>query len=80
MPRTRYRPAAPNRVTPTRIVVGIQGGRGSFNEDAARHYMSRTPEVPCEIVYLHTTERVLRGLHEGTSIEGCSPLNVTTRT
>jgi arogenate dehydrogenase (NADP+) len=55
----------PNRVVNDRMVVGIQGGRGSFNEDAARYYMSRTPEVPCEIVYLHTTERVLRALHEG---------------
>ena len=55
----------PNRLHADRMVVGIQGGRGSFNEDAARYYMSRTPEVRCEIVYLHTTERVLRALHEG---------------
>jgi prephenate dehydrogenase len=55
----------PNRVVAERVVVGIQGGRGSFNEDAARYYMSRTPEVPFELVYLHTTERVLRALHEG---------------
>jgi arogenate dehydrogenase (NADP+), plant len=55
----------PNRVVTDRMVVGIQGGRGSFNEDAARYYMSRTPEIPGEIVYLHTTERVLRALHEG---------------
>jgi arogenate dehydrogenase (NADP+), plant len=55
----------PNRVVTDRMVVGIQGGRGSFNEDAARYYMSRTPEISCEIVYLHTTERVLRALHEG---------------
>ena len=54
-----------NRVVADRVVVGIQGGRGSFNEDAAGYYMSRTPEVPFEIVYLHTTERVLRALHEG---------------
>jgi prephenate dehydrogenase len=55
----------PNRVVTDRMVVGIQGGRGSFNEDAARYYMGRTPDVLCEIVYLHTTERVLRALHEG---------------
>ena len=60
----------PNRVHNDRIVVGIQGGRGSFNEEAARHYMSRTPDVPFELVYLHTTERVLRGLHEGTIDRG----------
>jgi arogenate dehydrogenase (NADP+) len=55
----------PNRVVTDRVVVGIQGGRGSFNEDAARYYMSRTPQVPVDVVYLHTTERVLRALHEG---------------
>jgi prephenate dehydrogenase len=60
----------PNRVNTARIVVGIQGGRGSFNEEAARDYMGRTPDVPYELVYLHTTERVLRGLHEGTIDRG----------
>ncbi len=60
----------PNRVNTARVVVGIQGGRGSFNEEAARHYMGRTPDVPYELVYLHTTERVLRGLHEGTIDRG----------
>ena len=55
----------PNRLVSDRMVVGIQGGRGSFNEEAARYYMSRTPDTPYELVYLHTTERVLRALHEG---------------
>ena len=55
----------PNRVVTDRVLVGIQGGRGSFNEDAARYYLGRTPDVPSEVVYLHTTERVLRALHEG---------------
>lgn len=55
----------PNRIYKDRLVIGIQGGRGSFNEEAARYYMSRTPEIPFELVYLHTTESVLRALHEG---------------
>jgi len=55
----------PNRLVTDRLTVGIQGGRGSFNEEAARVYMRRTPEVPYELVYLHTTENVLRALHEG---------------
>src|SRR5581483_6554022 len=55
----------PNRIYKDRLVVGIQGGRGSFNEEAARYYMSRTPDVPYELRYLHTTENVLRALHEG---------------
>jgi prephenate dehydrogenase len=60
----------PNRMVTDRMVVGIQGGRGSFNEEAVRQYMSRTPDVACELVYLHTTESVLRALHEGTVDRG----------
>ncbi|MBX3149886.1 prephenate dehydrogenase/arogenate dehydrogenase family protein [Candidatus Obscuribacterales bacterium] len=55
----------PNRIYKDRLVIGIQGGRGSFNEEAARYYLSRTPECKFELHYLHTTENVLRALHEG---------------
>ena len=60
----------PNRVASDRVVVGIQGGRGSFNEEAARHYLSRTPDLAYQLVHLHTTESVLRALHEGTVDRG----------
>lgn len=60
----------PNRIFKDRLVVGIQGGAGSFNEEAARYYLSRTPDVNFEFVYLHTTENVLRALHEGTVDRG----------
>jgi prephenate dehydrogenase len=60
----------PNRLVTDRLVVGIQGGQGSFNEEAARHYMSRTPDVRYELVYLHTTDGVLRALHEGSVDRG----------
>jgi prephenate dehydrogenase len=55
----------PNRINKEKLIVGIQGGAGSFNEEAARYYLSRTPEVPFELKYLHTTENVLRALYEG---------------
>ena len=55
----------PNRIYKDKLVIGIQGGRGSFNEEAARYYLSRTPECKFELHYLHTTENVLRALHEG---------------
>jgi len=55
----------PNRIYQDRLLIGIQGGRGSFNEEAARYYMSRKPETPFELKYLYTTENVLRSLHEG---------------
>jgi prephenate dehydrogenase len=60
----------PNRVITDRLVVGIQGGRGSFNEEAARHYMQQRDDGPVKLVYLHTTERVLRALHEGSVDRG----------
>lgn len=60
----------PNRVVTDRLVVGIQGGRGSFNEEAARHYLQQGADVPVELVYLHTTERVLRALHDGSIDRG----------
>ena len=55
----------PDRLVADRLVVGIQGGRGSFNEEAAIHHLATTPDLPYELVYLHTTEEVLRALHEG---------------
>jgi prephenate dehydrogenase len=55
----------PNRIHKDRLVIGIQGGRGSFNEEAARYFLSRMPDQPFELKYLHTTENVLRALHEG---------------
>jgi prephenate dehydrogenase len=55
----------PNRLYKDRLVVGIQGGRGSFNEEAALYYLSRNPDLNYELKYLHTTENVLLELHEG---------------
>ena len=55
----------PNRINKDVLIVGIQGGAGSFNEEAARYYLSRTPEIPFQLRYLHTTENVLRALNEG---------------
>jgi len=60
----------PNRLVTDRLVIGIQGGRGSFNEEAARHHMRRTPDMAYELIYLHTTEGVLRALQEGTVDRG----------
>ena len=55
----------PDRIVTDRLVIGIQGGAGSFNDQAARHYLSRTPDEPYELAYLHTTENVLRALEAG---------------
>lgn len=48
-----------------RIRIGIQGGRGSFNELAAQTRMLQTPEQKYELKYLHTAENVLSALDKG---------------
>ncbi len=55
----------PDRVDADRLVVGIQGGRGSFNEQAALYYLGREKVDPYDLRYLHTTANVLQALHEG---------------
>jgi prephenate dehydrogenase len=62
---TVYNRLLPNRVDTDRLVVGIQGGRGSFNEQAALYYLGREKIDRHDIRYLHTTAQVLHALHEG---------------
>lgn len=47
------------------ITFGIQGGRGSFNEEVVTNYLEKKKISKCKIKYLYTSERVLRNLHEG---------------
>ena len=44
------------------IKIGIQGGRGSFNEEACRTYCGQNDITSYEIIYLYTSDRVLRAL------------------
>jgi len=60
-----YSRLIPDRVQPEKLVLGIQGGKGSFNEQAAKHYLEANKIQRSEIVYLYTTENVLSALHEG---------------
>jgi prephenate dehydrogenase len=62
---TVYGRLLPNRVDRDTLVVGIQGGRGSFNEQAALYYLGRARVDRYRIEYLHTTANVLQALHEG---------------
>lgn len=45
-----------------KIKIGIQGGKGSFNEEACRFYCSNNHITEFEIVYLYTSDRVLQAL------------------
>ncbi|HEY4526178.1 MAG TPA: prephenate dehydrogenase/arogenate dehydrogenase family protein [Candidatus Paceibacterota bacterium] len=55
----------PQRIDPQKIIFGIQGGRGSFNEQAILEYIAKRDIKKYRIKYLFTSERVLRQLHEG---------------
>lgn len=46
-------------------VYGIQGGKGSFNEQAVLDYLKRHSITDFEIKYLYTTENVLREVANG---------------
>ena len=49
--------------------VGIQGGKGSFNEEAFISYCNRR-NIQAEIVYLYTTKKVLEALDAGQITHG----------
>jgi prephenate dehydrogenase len=60
-----YNRLLPKRVNPEAIVFGIQGGRGSFNEEALHDYVGRHHVKRFKITYLYVTEKVLYRLHRG---------------
>lgn len=45
------------------IKIGIQGGPGSFNEEACHHYTRKNHIKDFELKYLYTTENVLKALN-----------------
>ena len=61
-----YNRLLPKRLHHDRVIFGIQGGKGSFNEQALRYYVEKEGIEKYEVKYLYTTERVLRELHKGT--------------
>ena len=62
-----YAALLPERVDPDSLVVGVQGGEGSFSEEAGRTYIVRQGEQfpPARIRHLYTTSNVLQALHRG---------------
>lgn len=44
------------------LIIGIQGGPGSFNEEAAHYYLEQQSITNYQIKYLYTTENVLSAL------------------
>src|SRR3989344_1388315 len=60
-----YTKLLPKRISSKKVIFGIQGGVGSFNEEALLDYVTRHKIKNYEIKYLYTSEKVLRNLHEG---------------
>ncbi len=60
-----YNELLPKNINPRKVIFGIQGGIGSFNEEALSDYVSRHQIKDYEIKYLYTSNRVLSQLHEG---------------
>lgn len=60
-----YNKLLPEQVNFSHITYGIQGGRGSFNEEAILYYLERAGIKKYKIKYLYTSENVIRALHIG---------------
>ncbi len=60
-----YNQLLPKRINRKKIIFGIQGGKGSFNEEAIMNYINKNKIRKYQIKYLFTTEKVLKNLHEG---------------
>jgi prephenate dehydrogenase len=60
-----YNQLIPNRIDQKTLQVGIQGGKGSFNEEAAQYYLARAGITDYCLHYLYHTEAVLEALTRG---------------
>ncbi|MDO8561332.1 MAG: prephenate dehydrogenase/arogenate dehydrogenase family protein [bacterium] len=62
---TLYNKLLPQQVSHDYVTYGIQGGIGSFNEEAIRYYLKNAKPHEYKIQYLYTSENVMRALHAG---------------
>jgi prephenate dehydrogenase len=60
-----YNQLLPKKINRKKIIFGIQGGKGSFNEEAIIFYINKNKIKKYQIKYLYTSEKVLKNLHEG---------------
>lgn len=47
------------------VTIGIQGGKGSFNEEAILYWSQRNNKLQISFKYLYTSDKVLTSLHSG---------------
>ena len=60
-----YNKLLPGQQRADYITFGIQGGKGSFCEEAIKNYIKQKDIAKYRISYLYTSEKVLQKLHEG---------------
>lgn len=60
-----YNKLLPKQVDPKHITYGIQGGKGSFNEEAINYYIQRAKIKKYKIKYLYTSAKVMQMLRVG---------------
>lgn len=60
-----YNKLLPKQLNPKFIIFGIQGGKGSFNEEALQYYLKQNGITKFRVKYLYTAEKVLSALHKG---------------
>lgn len=60
-----YNKLLPKQINLKFTTFGIQGGKGSFNEEALEYYLKKEKIKKYKIKYLYTTANVLKALHEG---------------
>lgn len=60
-----YNKLLPAQANPEYLTIGIQGGEGSFNEEAIMYWLKKADIKNYRIKYLYTTEKVLAALHSG---------------
>ena len=73
-----YNKLIPKQKNEEYITIGIQGGKGSFNEEAIIYYLKRNGITNYKIEYLHTTKNALRALYEGDVDEGLFAIHNST--
>lgn len=60
-----YNKLLPKQTNPCFVTFGIQGGKGSFNEEALQYYVKKEDIKKFKIKYLYTSENVMKALHKG---------------
>jgi prephenate dehydrogenase len=65
-----YKDLLPPQVDRRYLTIGIQGGKGSFNEEAIQYWLHKHGRVNYKIKYLFTSKKVFAALHDGSVDRG----------